>query len=310
MLPYLLWSCSDRPSGVLDEKKMVSLLVDMEIAEAYSNNEATSSHKKLEIGQQVLESHGVSEESLDTTLAWYGRNMDEYTALFDKVDEEILRRKKKYDLEPIEGLKVSDNLWPYSSHLVISPLSEYDALIFSIPQPEIEKGDIIKLSFSLPNPNGVKGTFGVEYSEGDGESIQTNVSNRRKIEVELQTDTSKSVARLFGFMTLKDVKNQPVYIDSISIITESLDSLNYRSKKRSQKHFGVMLPQKTPEKVEADTVVSSKPDQITPEGESGVESSTEVAPITSSLPTRAQHTPPNPRKKRGGDEFEKLEKNK
>lgn len=249
-----LLSCSDRPSNVLKEDKMVDLLVDMELAEAYVNTQAFSSQDKEGIGKQVLEAHGVSEETLDTTLAWYGRNMDEYTELFTKVDAEIEKRKEKY-VDHMEVNKESDNLWPYSSHMLISPLSGYEAFVFSLTNPDIEKGEKIKLSFSLPNPTGMKGTLGVEYTDGYGESVVTSFTNKRKVEIELQTDSSKQISRLFGVMNLKDKNAVPLYIDSISINKESLDSLTYRSKKRTQKSFGILRQQKEPEKtVNQDTL--------------------------------------------------------
>ena len=72
----LFASCS-RPSNVLSEKKMVDLLVDMELSEAYVNTQGgiSTSEDRVNMGKRVLEIHKVSEETLDTTLAWYGRNL-------------------------------------------------------------------------------------------------------------------------------------------------------------------------------------------------------------------------------------------
>ena len=303
-------SCSDRPSNALDEKTMVALLVDMELAEAYTNTQpGNSNQQKFDIGKQVLEAHGVSEESLDTTLAWYGRNMDEYTALFDKVDAEILKRKKKYVVIPKETLSLSDNIWPYSTHVVISQMSGYEALTFSFPNEDIEKGEIIKISFSLPNPAIIKGTFGVEYQDGEGEATSNTFTNRRKVELELQTDSAKKVTRLFGSMLLKDSKTLPLFIDSISIITESIDSLNYRSKKRSQKAFGMLLPQKKPEiKSQLDSLTSSSEEisiGATHEIEKNASGrSKEQFESVPSIPN-----PRVPKHRNTTDEFEKSEKN-
>ena len=234
----ILISCSDRPSVVLKEKEMVDLIVDMQLAEAYVNTQGTLTYKeKEEIGRQVLAAHKVSEESLDTTLAWYGRNMDEYSKLYEKVDKEINKRRVKYT--EIEGgtIKESDDLWNYGEHLVISPLSGYDAFTFSIPYPEIEKGEIIKLSFFLPNSTSLKNTLGVEYQDGYGEALVNN-STKNKVEIELQTDSSKVVSRIFGTIRVKDLKALPLYLDSLSIKGDPIDTLTYRSKRRSQKSYG------------------------------------------------------------------------
>ncbi|MCH5228484.1 MAG: DUF4296 domain-containing protein [Muribaculaceae bacterium] len=239
---FLLLSCSDRPRNVLPEKKMVNLLVDMELAEAYATTQLSpSSKEKVELGKKVLELHGVSEETLDTTLAWYGRNMDEYSELFDKVDKEIQKRRELYTEDLHQPVKGMINIWPYPSHLILSDLSGYDNISFSIPSPDIKKGDILKLSFFMPNAAGLKSTFGVEYSDGNGEATVLNLSGKKNLEMELQSDSGKTVSRIFGTIHIKEKQALPLFIDSISIKSEPFDSLTYRNKRRTQKGYGTVL---------------------------------------------------------------------
>lgn len=303
-----LCSCSDRPSNMLSEREMVNLLVDMQLTEAYVNFQmATSSKEQTEIGKQVLYAHGVSEEELDTTLAWYGRNMDEYSKLFEKVDKEILKRKDKYADIPGGIKKNIDELWPYNSHIYISQVSGYESFIFSISDPKVEAGELLKLSFSLPNPSSIKGTFGVEYTNGDGEAIVNNFNNKRKIEIEVQTDSSKIVSRLFGVMDIKDSNVLPFYIDSISLIKEPLDSLKYRAKRRNQKYYGIITHQKVKEYKEKEDSISSiledNPEKVL-ESRNGIKRNSEI-PIN----TRPLRTSDNSVRTRPEGEFEKLEKN-
>lgn len=234
-----LIACSDRPRDVLSEDKMVNLLVDMELTEAYANNQHSMSAKeKNEIGDQVLELHGVSKASLDTTLAWYGRNMDEYTALFEKVDKKINDRKKKYLIEP-EGIsREADNLWPFPTHLLISSLSGYDGLNFVVKNSELEKGGVVVFTMYLPNVENMKGSLIVEYEDGTGEALSQNYNSRHKIELQIPTDTSRNISKVYGSFNLKDNKGLPLYIDSISLKTEPFDSVTYRNKRRSLKTFG------------------------------------------------------------------------
>lgn len=221
---------------------MVNLMADMEIAEAYVNTQSSVNSSDREIiGRRVMMTHGVSEETLDTTLAWYGRNMDEYYELFDKVDKEIAKRQKQYTELPDKTQKGTDNLWGYGEHIVISPLSGYESFNFNIIHPEIEKGEIVKLSFYLPNSENLKGTLGVEYNDGFGETVSSNFS-KNKSTMELYTDSTKTVSRIFGTMALKEKNKLPLYIDSISITGEPIDTLNYRNKRRNQKNFGPFEP--------------------------------------------------------------------
>lgn len=249
ILSLLIVSCSKRPSCVLPEDKMVSLLVDMELAEAYVNTQGYSStQERLEIGEQVLEAHGVSPETLDTTLAWYGRNVDKYTALFDKVDKEISKRKDKYTRVPGVKEREADNLWPYAEHLIISPRSGFSQMSFSLPNPAVEKGSILEFKFHLPNNAQLKGTLGVEYMNGDGEATVMNNTSRNKVEITLQTDTAKEISRIYGSLFFKEKNAFPVYLDSIAINVNPLDSAEYRTKRRNQKRYGVLAQQPQPKK--------------------------------------------------------------
>lgn len=311
-LLVIVSSCGDRPSNVLSEDKMVSLMVDMELAEAYQNTTHTASgQERIDIGKRVLKMHGVSEETLDTTLAWYGRNIDEYSELFKKVDKEIIKRQKKYTEIPGQQIQVSDNLWQFGEHLIISPLSGQDAFSFSLNHPEIEKGDLLEISFALPNALALNGTLGVEYTDGSGDAVVSNFSSKKSILLSLQTDSSRSVSKIFGSMHFKDINANPVYIDSLKIIAEPIDTANYKTKRRNLKSFGIYSIEKPQEKTEEK---KDSTDNIT---------SNQTPSVKTDEPNRNQ-TPIKPQNGNGNDidrlkngiqptankgRFEKLEKN-
>ncbi|MCH5240166.1 MAG: DUF4296 domain-containing protein [Muribaculaceae bacterium] len=247
--------CNDRHVKVLPEDKMVSLLVDMELTEAYVNSQPLSSKERLEMGQRVLAAHKVTKEELDTTLAWYGRNVDDYSKLFEKVDKEIARQRKIYTEVPGSQLLVADNLWPYSTHLLISPMSGDRAFTFSLPSSTIEKGSRLEFSMFLPNSANLKSTFGVEYTDGNGEAIVSTATTKKGVKLEIQTDSARQVARVFGIFHLKDgAKSLPLYIDSILLKKEPIDSTEYRNKRRSQKKFGVLQPKQPVVTQEEDSI--------------------------------------------------------
>ena len=284
----ILTACGDRPSNVLPEDKMVSLMVDMELAEAYSSTQSSSSSdERVELGKRVLEAHKVSQETLDTTLAWYGRNMDEYSSLFEKVDKEIIKRRKKYTEVPGEKQKEVDNLWPYTTHLVLSPLSGQDVFSFNIPRPEIDKGDVLELTFHLPNPSEMKGTFGVEYINGEGEAIVSNTSSRNSVKMTLQTDSANEVSRIYGFLNFKNRQSFPLYIDSLSIRANEIDTLNYRSNRRSQKKYGA-FPVVIQHAEEKSTDQNKKEEKVETESISEINS---AIPVKKEVPKTSDNKP-------------------
>ena len=238
-----LMSCSRRPKEVLGEREMVSLMADMQLAEACANssmNGKSGDLSRYEIGRSILSAHGVTQEQLDTTLAWYGRNLDDYSELFEKVDKEIESRRKSLIKGNSSGADDSetDNLWRYGSHSLLSANGDIDAWVLSLENPDILSGDILEWSMHLINPVQLSGVLGVEYEDGSGTSVTNMFVGRPKIEMRLQTDTGRTVRRIYGTLSLKDAAAVDIHADSILLRTLPFDSLEYR-KYRGQKRYGV-----------------------------------------------------------------------
>lgn len=237
-----LSGCNKRPDYVISEKDMVSLMVDMQIAEAYSDQESGGpnlNEKKSELSNSVLKQHGITREQLDTTLAWYGRNLDEYKDLYQKVDKELRSRRAVLlgNEEDKEENIASNSLWPYSRNGVISELGNSDSWILSIDQPELQKGDMLEWNMHVKGTNAITGVLGVEYNDGTSEAVHTVFTARQNLELRLQTDTAKTVERIYGSMRLKSDARLPLYADSIYVRRLPFDSLEFR-KYRNQKKYG------------------------------------------------------------------------
>lgn len=277
LLMAVMVSCSDRPSYVLSEDKMVDLMADMELTEAYSNLQGNNSREKLDFGKSILKAHGVSEETLDSTLSWYGRNMDEYSELFEKVDKEIKKREKKYLDSYDEKNESTENLWVLGDHLILSSLSGMNSFSFTIDNPDLKEGDILEFTFALANAASLKGTLAVEYTDGYGEGVVSNISSKKNIKISLTTDTAKKVERIFGTINLKDTKSLPLYIDSLKLIVEPFDSISYRTSKRTQKRFG-------PQKIKSpETKIKTEKKDTIVNGSDSLDNIKEIAIVKDSL---------------------------
>lgn len=239
----LFVACSDRPKEVLSEKEMISLMADMQLAEAYSDIEFSSSNlieKKKELAESVLKQHDVSQEQLDSTLSWYGRNIDKYTDLYEKVDVEIKKRRNKMlnistsSQDEQEG----DMLWPYSKNGMINALGNSDAFIVSIPEPTLQKGDMILWSMHLNSPAPFTGVLGVDYQDGSSESVTNVFSSNTSLKLRFQTDSSKIVKRIFGTLRVRDRERKAIFADSISLRRMPFDSIEF-NKYRNQKKYGI-----------------------------------------------------------------------
>jgi len=90
-LTFLFFTCSNRPSHVLSEKKMEKVLYDIYLAEAEINADLTifssDSARKQELLNSVLKKHKITEAVLDTSLAWYSGHLEKYFKINEKLSE-------------------------------------------------------------------------------------------------------------------------------------------------------------------------------------------------------------------------------
>lgn len=234
--------CSQKPEGTLSEKKMVDLMADMQLAEAYSDMEymgSESFEKREALAKSVLAEHGVTQAELDSTLSWYGRNLDEYSELFEKVNKEIERKRRKFiKSDSYDESDQGDMLWPYGKNGLVSGLGNSGGWIFSVDEPGLLEGDMVEWKMHFNKAAQFTGVLGVDYTDGTSESVTNVSSGRVSIELRLQTDTSKNVSRLYGTMRMKERAMMPVFADSISLRKMPFDSLEFR-KYRNQKQYGI-----------------------------------------------------------------------
>ncbi len=287
---FLLSGCNQRPKEVLSEKKMVALMTDMQLAEAYTSlhiNGRESQNAKADLAEGVLEYHGVTREQLDTTLAWYGRNLDDYTALFEKVDKNLQEQRREYQKRDGVEYEIAqgDQLWPYGQNGQISALGLTDGWIFSLNNPDLEKGDCVEwklhLGSSAPSLSGV---LGVEYTDGSAEAVTQVFTGRPAVNLTLQTDTGKLVKRLYGTMRLRNSDQLPLFADSISLHRLPFDSLEY-SKFRSQKKYGIPVRKGKPVE-KNDTTVGKEDEKV-----DSLKSSAVVAPAVGKPAIRQEKAP-------------------
>ena len=221
-------SCIRRPDGILSDKEMAPIIADMELAEAYVQtlppNKLKSSREA--VVNEVLAKHNITRAQFDTTMAWYGRNMDEYYQMLNLVDKELAKRKSEIAGSVSVEVETSD-LWPYKRQAYMSSLSGSDAFVFSVPTSDVQKGQRVNLKYRLNNPASVVALLGVEYETGEKTYLSRNYSAMKRVDLTLQTDSNKVVSRIFGNMLLQDRNSVPLWLDSISLKALPYDSMEY-----------------------------------------------------------------------------------
>lgn len=256
----LVAGCNKRPKGVLSDKEMVQLMADMEVAEIYiqeNSNVMYSDSMRDKTVQFILEKRGIDKAQFDSTMTWYGRNIDVYQELYKKVDVELGRRlKKAVGEESAEQVKSGSDLWPYSRHLVMSELANSNALVFSFMSDQIEKGDKLNFKLRAKGLDTSSAMLGVDYENGLSTYSFSNQVSTEKIDLSLQLDTMSKVKRIYGYFRPKKSLQSPVWLDSIALERVPYDSTQYYKIFSQRK---VYIPQKR-QPVKKDTVVVDEQD--------------------------------------------------
>lgn len=100
LLVLLFASCDRTPHGVLSENEMADLIVDLQLAEAYIENNVSQfgdDSSKMVIKQSVFHKHGITQQEYDSSLVWYAHNMENYVKAHDKAVAKLQARQAKLD---------------------------------------------------------------------------------------------------------------------------------------------------------------------------------------------------------------------
>lgn len=265
LLSFLTIGCDKRPGNVLGEDEMVKLIADMEVAETYFQQHPNGYYNdsvRDRAMQYVLNKHRISKVDFDSTLTWYGKNIDVYEELYEKVEKELLSRQRKITGKREEEL-LSNDLWPYSRHFMIDGKSGSHDIRFTVPGTEIESGERLIWRLRANSMPTAQMLLGVEYDNGSFSLSYQSISSKIP-EVTLQTDSGKKIKKIIGQFRLKDEYSSPVWIDSISLKSLPFDSTEYY-KIYSQRLY--RLPsRKVLKREEEDSVKKEREDRIEKSG--------------------------------------------
>lgn len=144
-------SCSRRPSYVLSEDEMISVLYDIRLAQTIplSQNQFESYEKRDAIVNGVLEKHSITQADLDSSLVWYVENPKIFQEINDSVLSKI-RFEKQALQEKISIINRAkkqkrDRLLPIYTTLNNSN----NLLSFRLDSTQIKDSNKFKLSFDV-----------------------------------------------------------------------------------------------------------------------------------------------------------------
>jgi len=259
-----LVSCDKTPRGVLSVDDMGELIADLQLAEAYmENNPADFAGDSLKqvVKQSVLKKHGITQQDYDSSLVWYAHNMEDYTRAHDKAVGILQERYNKLDKredrpekiiladEPshaarprggngidkqLAGISTDVNrdsadLWQGQRDYMLTQGSRRGFITFDImPDARKEPGDRYKLSYKLyRGGNEFKVCLNVDYTDGATSQVTRGTNSDGWVTIDVQSDTARRVRRIYGYVSYDIKRGHVAYIDSLSLMRTHLSKSNY-----------------------------------------------------------------------------------
>lgn len=269
MFAVIATGCDDRPEGVLSESRMADVVSDLYLADGYSSTVTpmmTDSAKKS-LRREVLREHGLTDKEYKKSLDWYARNMDDYDKILEKAYSNLIDQQKDLVGDYASSHDNMSALWPYRPMAMISPLASSYDFRFSIPveNDKINKGDRLELSLIPASSSDMDVMLAVDYTDGGASYVTRRGNPHRKVTLKLQTDTSRTVKRIFGMITPAGRIQRPEWIDSLELVSLPFIEENYYLL-YSQKGYDVRKknPKVKENRIEKDTVISRASDRSIP----------------------------------------------
>lgn len=249
LLSLLLISvaCNKRPKGVLDDNEMVTLLADIVTAESYlqTRTQMVSDEERDAAMKYILDKHKLTKAEFDSTINWYGRNIDLYSELYIKVDKELAKRASKSGAESIDSTN-EDDLWPYSRHYIFLPTSGSNNLSFNFEPEKWEQGSKLEWGFRTKFNAAGEMMLGVKYANGESRYVSRSLGGDSKVSISLQTDSAKNVKHIFGYLLINDDRRF-ITLDSIMMKVVPLKKDSYYEVMNSHHYF---TPKRRPKIIE------------------------------------------------------------
>lgn len=242
MLICLAASCSRVPKHIISEKKMRTVLYDMQIAEALVETENESygtNDARQAVYDAVFAKHNITQAEYDSSLMWYGEHMDIYMRVYRMVLRDVnenIALMGDIKPNPLSGdvsAKDSVDVWIYNRHHTFRPEQGMLTMLrFDIsPQKPYSSGSSYVFGFSvwgIPSDMKYKPRVHISVQQADTIiSVSNEITKDGYYEAVLRTVATKQVKRVYGYVLINDsaASYNRIYMDDIKMM-----KYNYGSK--------------------------------------------------------------------------------
>lgn len=247
-----LGGCHGVPSDVIAPEEMAQLMADVHTGEAVvdmNRRDYPTDSTKQAFKQSVYARHGVTSAQVDSSMAWYGRNITKYMEVYDRTIEILEHRLTEMGnrVAAEAAMSVSGDsvdVWPYPRLMAVNALSPTNIIAFNFHSDDNwEVGDIYTLRVKFVN-GGTRGEWqlAVEYDDGGVETVYAGFSGDGWRELTLRADSTRTLTNVGGYLRADFPVNGTVVMDSIALVRKRLDPNRYNDRYRQRRVAGYNLP--------------------------------------------------------------------
>lgn len=261
-------SCDKAPRGVIGERSMAKLLVDLDKAEAYIGqypDKFPTDSAKQALKQSIFAKHGVTQAEYDSSMVWYAHNIDVYTDVCERAMKSLSSEyddlRKKQERGGAETAMADDgddneapsmqrhhtyesrgdtaDIWSGLRTWMFTPVLPKGYVTFDMrPDHEYRQGDRYQLNFNLTSDGARIGVLiGADYTDGTTTLVSRHAVADGWTQLELQTDDHRIVRRIYGYVRYDMTRAATVaFVDSLMLLRTHIDESRY-STMRVQRSF-------------------------------------------------------------------------
>ncbi len=205
-----------------------------------NRNDYETDSAKMALRMAIYERHGVSSADVDSSLAWYGRNLKEYMAMYDRtieiLEQRLTETGNRVAAEAMSIAGDSVDVWAYPRYITFNALSPSRYITFGFAADENwERGDSYTWRAKLFNSGGDGyWTIAAEYADGSMESVRNPLNADGWQEIRFVTDSTRTARRVYGMLYGDGRAGTTLRLDSVELVRKRLNPETYGSRYRQR----------------------------------------------------------------------------
>ncbi len=240
----VMMSCSRVPDYVIPPDDMAEVLADLHVGESYvetNYSDFATDSSRMALKQSVVMRHGYTIDQLDTSFMWYGANLKVYDEVYTKTIDILQERLNHIDAVGSGGSTMavagdSVDVWSGTKGFVINDKAPALLTVFLLKSDNNwKRGDSYtwRAKF-LNNKQSGSWTIAADYTDGTTEYLGTLFGGDGWQEITFYIDSTRVASRVYGTLSVMPPARSTVYIDSMQLVRNRLNSTRYQQRYRQR----------------------------------------------------------------------------